>query len=147
MKKSTFGIALLVSMVLTKTYLGSEVEDVNVVKNSTSAQSNLVSRTISFTPSSVNSVSTLIAQDLSKPEFKNETINYSGPSQNEIAEIALVENSEIEDLDVLPLETVSNTGYGLWEFTSTENSNEEGVPLDRGNTIMDGISRMFPLMP
>ncbi len=148
MKKSTFGIALLVSMVLAKTFLGSEVDDVNVVKNATSTETNMVERSIAFSPNAFTSISDLIAQDLSTPELSNHFASNQNFDVNNLSQqTTVVEDVIAEETDELPLETLSNTGYGLWEFNATEENNEERVPLDRGNTIMDGISRMFPLMP
>lgn len=141
MNKSTIGIVLLVSMVLTKTYLNKETVASNMVRNSDSEYSNLINRNNFFSQQTVI-LSDLIAQDLSAPEQALSPIK--NREQEFETDILVSENSEAEELGIIPLETTSNTGYGLWEFTSSISSDEESVPLDRGNTIMDGISAMFP---
>lgn len=128
-------------MVLTKTYLNKETVASNMVRNSDSEYSNLINRNNFFSQQTVI-LSDLIAQDLSAPEQALSPIK--NREQEFETDILVSENSEAEKLGIIPLETTSNTGYGLWEFTSSISSDEESVPLDRGNTIMDGISAMFP---
>lgn len=54
--------------------------------------------------------------------------------------------------EVIPMEHTSNTGYGMWRtssatITSKKDWNGGKVPLDRGNTITDNMSKLFPRTP
>lgn len=58
---------------------------------------------------------------------------------------------EETEQEIMPMDFVSNTGYGLWRGdgeNSHSNPESEGkVPLDGGNTISDNISKLFPRTP
>lgn len=134
-------------MVLAKTYIGSEDPELNMVKTSSVVSEQFYQRSFDFnSPSSADGLALVAANHLSTPDFSQFELKQS-PSF-EVAEIVdrTQEVNEVE-IDVRPLEAVSNTGYGMWNFSEKEKTKEEGVPLDHGNTIMDGISRMFPIYP
>lgn len=165
MKKSTIGIVLLVAMVLTKAFLVdySDSEENPFARNE-AIVSNLSEindlRTQHQDELNVSPQTNLLAANFTSPQLpttvRSEAIDVetvlAEPEVELFASVKLKKHidEEIEE-EIIPMDFVSNTGYGLWRGNSENahsNSESEGkVPLDGGNTISDNISKLFPRTP
>lgn len=72
------------------------------------------------------------------------------------------ESDDDEEENIIPLDYTSNTGYGFWKTETAEIRQPDqewersgtktvtttgAVPLDHGNTITEGMSKLFPRVP
>lgn len=169
MKKSTIGIAVLVSMVLAKAcFFDLTSDDESAVSRSVDTQSNLAlsseirsehHQPSHFSPSLNLLASNYQGADVSEMKIVKPVVvdEPNQPSQDDLvsnviqSSIVSDENNTTPSSDVIPSDYVSNTGYGLWKQSSQKiisRSEREGkVPLDRGNTITDNMSKLFPRQP
>ena len=159
MNKATLGMILLGAVVFTKAFL-IERSDENVVSRDTELSSSIEENTslrISETKF-IEPRAELMAFNLVSPKVMVEepVINQplESPLTTEITEDDLMASVDITEEvvdEVIPMDVVTNTGYGMWissseKITSKEDRNGK-VPLDRGNTISDNISKLFPRIP
>jgi hypothetical protein len=159
MKKATVGMILLGAMVFTKAFL---------LENNSSQ--NMVSRDATLT-SNVNEtliIRSQVEDMISEPQLAFFVSNYSLPhlkihqqprvnSVNSVIpeifveEVATINNQVQMEKEIIPMDYASNTGYGIWKSTSEQIISKEdrdgAIPLDRGNTITDNISKLFPRNP
>ena len=164
MKKSTIGIVLLVAMVLTKAFLIDNEGSENPFARSEAIVSNL---------SETNDLRAQHQDELNvEPKANLLAANFESPvlqtlvrtESNEVKPVtvdpeavlfASVDvNKQIDEeleQEIMPMDFVSNTGYGLWrnngENAHSNPESEGKVPLDGGNTISDNISKLFPRTP
>jgi hypothetical protein len=158
-KKATIGMALLVAMVLAKALLPKlepKSEDFAVRGESPDAALDNIDniRNNHQEIFSVSAQSEFLAAAFSIPDpfdFKIPVRNEFREVDQEVELIAEVILPEELESDVMPMDFVSNTGYGLWKNSSekiiTKSTWEGKIPLDNGNTITDNISKMFPRNP
>lgn len=148
-------MVLLVGMVLTKAYLSSEQESkegffsrseqgIANIEHSDELRSELSTQVLgssqlfasNFTTPSLNDFNSL------KPKFETSNDNNAVAIDRDVTDY---NNEELAE-DIRPMESYSNTGYGMWMGSSEDvETIEESAPLDHGNTISDNISRLFPI--
>ena len=160
MKKSTVGMLILGSMIFTKAFLMEGSSSNSIVSRDNSLQSNFQEALVIRAQNGgmIAPVANLFASNFDSPSFDfvppvqvSEEIRPSNELTNFTENVALVNPVDEVKEEIIPMDYVSNTGYGLWK-TSEEKiiSKEERdgkIPLDIGNTISDNISKLFPRVP
>ncbi|MFT4601399.1 MAG: hypothetical protein ACI857_001579 [Arenicella sp.] len=154
-KNALIGMVMLVGLVASKAIISMDEapvadafsradESISNFQESAALRSELNSN------NSISSSANLLASAFTTPSFDG----LSAPIQfNDVADVSLGGssseinlNSEETSGDIRPMESYSNTGYGMWIGSSEEEDiDEESAPLDGGNTITDNISRLFPI--
>lgn len=151
---------ILGSMIFTKAFLMDGSPSDSIVSRDNSLQSNFQEALVIREQNAgmIAPVANLFASNFETPSFDYvptvqvlEETNASNELTNFIEDVALVNPVDEVKEEIIPMDYVSNTGYGLWK-TSEEKiiSKEERdgkIPLDRGNTISDNISKLFPRVP
>lgn len=146
MNKSTFGMILLVGMVITKAVISVDQKEqtVFVVKSDVVSETPFTRNFVAAQPAEELLAATIIAEEnvFIAPAVPN--LNQTNYQVSNVASISYDQNEELAE-DVKPLDANSNTGYGRW-MGDTESSEkvDESTPLDNGNTITENISRLFP---
>lgn len=160
MKKATVGMVMLVGLVLIKAYISVDerAQPVDLARDHSVFTEVIESNELRADHFSAgSSQSTLLAQNISQPNFEafvtssnsNQIPNNPVLQINDLAvqTVNPIINSE-EDEEVVPMDYLSNTGYGLLKTTTeqiiSKNDREGKEPLDNGSTISDNISKMFP---
>lgn len=159
MKKATVGMVMLVSLVLIKAYISKDQSSLSIERGRDHSVTENIIESTSLRSDFLNagkSQLTLIAQNFQHPEIPVQqhatpVSNVTGtPFDLNIEDLNEVQNDFVEDAveEVVPMDYISNTGYGLLRTTTekiiskTERIGKE--PLDNGNTISENISKMFP---
>lgn len=162
-KKSTIGMVLLVAMVLTKAFLfdyDQNANDFNARSESKASEVNAMADLRTSMQPTILPKTELIVAQLNAPKLNDFDVVSETSDNLEIEEYTL-DDMAVEDMSaqgdekIIPMDYVSNTGYGMWRTTHSEEEHAQQddpssagiVPLDRGNTITDNISRMFPRIP
>ncbi len=159
MKKATVGMVMLVSLVLIKAYISKDQSSMSIERGRDHSVAENIIESTTLRSNFLNegkSQLNLIAQNFDHPEIPFQ--QYSTPISNvtetsidlAIENLNEVQNDFVEDAveEVVPMDYISNTGYGLLRTTTekiiskTERIGKE--PLDNGNTISENISKMFP---
>ena len=171
-KKSIIGIVLLSCMVLVKAFLidKTEVSELLVREGSVLSVNNDDQLLRDETPSQLNSllaglVKNLSAEDIKfhQPSQQERTTADYGSNNEFLAVVDHVENQAerssnnehvaVNSEEIIPMDYVSNTGYGLlvsdlsMPSGTSESELPGNVPLDRGSTITESISKLFPRTP
>ena len=154
-KNAIIGMVLLVGMVLTKAYLSSGEDSKEGFFSSSEQSIANVEHSEDLRSERSTSVlgsSQLFASNFTTPslsDFNSLKPNFeaSVDANNVVVDrdVADYNNEELAE-DIRPMESYSNTGYGMWMGSSEDvETIEESAPLDRGNTISDNISKLFPI--
>ena len=155
-------MVLLVAMVLAKAFLfdyDQSADDFTARNESTISDVDVMadlraSLQPSLTPKSELLAAHICTPDLTEFEMVSESSNEIHLAYHFEDEDLAIENGPNQEDEIIPMDYVSNTGYGMWRASNSEENTahddleSEGiVPLDRGNTITDNISRLFPRVP
>ncbi|MEX1001565.1 MAG: hypothetical protein WDZ35_05570 [Crocinitomicaceae bacterium] len=162
MKKSLIGMILLGIMVFSRAFLINEggEEMPLFVRESSNLTVHLHHHQIQSYDFETKPSAFLreVAARLDLPEVQQskqrEVLSISTKQESEISlspSTLIAHNSETEMAhsdEVIPMDYVSDTGYGLWNSGPSEAGEVEqtsgSVPLDRGSTISDNFNRLFP---
>ena len=153
-------MVLLVAMVLAKAYLFDYSKEKDAIAGVDESVMDFVAMSTNFGADEVivSSVSDLVASNFNSPELSDfevqtKQVEPFQPSYD-LNDMAAVESELPAEDEIIPMDYVSNTGYGMWRTSSPEDHGaqedrtfEGKVPLDRGNTITGDISRLFPRNP
>ena len=172
-KKSIIGIVLLSCMIFVKAFLidKSEVSDL-LVRDSSVLSEKLENQTLrEETPFQIQGLLASLVKNISAEDIKLDQTSWQNQkggentaknkSGNELVDVVqnqpevsdsndnLAENTE----DIIPMDYVSNTGYGLLvsDLSAPSGASKSelsgNVPLDRGSTITESMSKLFPRTP
>ena len=112
-----------------------------------STQADDLARDFKLSKNVSKSSSQFLASAFTTPSFEN-LVSADNNESDADANLVVVRNDNRNDVseEIRPMESYSNTGYGMW-MGSSEDSEiiEESAPLDGGNTISDQMSRLFPI--
>lgn len=156
---------LLGAMVFTRAFLvGDPTVESSVVSRDNSLSSNfqeaLMIR-VEMDQTENAPVAQLFSQNFHSPEY----VSFHADGSNNFTHVQTtyvtlsLPNDQINDLshevsneaEIIPMDIQMNTGYGLWKSPNEKILSKEdrngAIPLDRGNTITDNISKLFPRVP